>query len=180
MVKVISLLKAFTCDQGLPDGGVIVSSYLDSNSNYSIFEITAYGSVGDVCGDQNGLSFKCKGNRLHILVEPEDYDSKEIEPSERGDGRSIPYRFSELDIIDGKNRERIMMPRAHLSMAEFTVPVSTGDNYSFLFFPSDSIGEDIKKFIADVLYNDSNMSKKDALNVSDRIYQLISKFEILK
>lgn len=179
MAKAMSLLKAYLTEAVPSNGGFIVSSYFDPESIYSIYEITAYGNVKDIFKTPDGLTFKTDGNRAHILVEPPTYTRKHVEPVFREDGKSIPYRFSELTVISGSRQEKIMVSKEPVMLySSFTIMESAGDNFSFLFYPTEDVYIAIKKFMADVLYNDSRLMKTDALEAATTFLTTIKKFNV--
>jgi hypothetical protein len=127
----------------------------------------------------NDFNFKTDGDRTHVLVEPPIYTGKSVEPTFREPGKSIPYRFYEMDIITGKKQEKIMIPKEPVKLhSYFTVQNAKGNNFAYLFYPTEDVYVAIKKFIADTLYNDSNVEKSDAVEASKLILQTIKKFTV--
>jgi hypothetical protein len=179
MARATTLIKAYK-NEAIPEhGAFIVSSRFDPDSTYTIFEITAYSSLKDIYLTGSEFNFKTDGDRTHILVEPPIYTGKSVEPTYREDGRSIPYRFYELDIITGKKQEKIMIPKEPTRMySYFTVQNATGQDYSYLFYPTDDVYIAIKRFIADTLYNDCNVDKSVAIEASNAALTTIKKFTI--
>lgn len=179
MAKAVSLLKAYMKEAIPSNGGFIISSNFDTESIYSIFEITAYSVVKDIFRTEEGLQFKTDGNRTHILVEPPIYPGKSLDPTYREDSKSIPYRFYELEIITARKQEQIMIPKEPLNLhTYFTIQDATGDNFTFLFYPTEDVYVAIKKFIADIMYNDCNLEKSDAVEASKLAIETIKKFSI--
>lgn len=179
MAKAQSLLKAYMNESIPPNGGFIITSNFDANTIYSIFEITAYSNVKDIFHVEGSLKFKTDGNRTHILVEPPIYSEKSVEPTFREMGKSIPYRFYEMNIITGKRQERIMIPKEPKQLhSYFTIQDSQGDDYSFLFYPTEDVYVAMRKFIADILYNDCSVEKSDAIETSKLALETIKKFNI--
>jgi hypothetical protein len=179
MAKAISLLKAYQTEAIPTHGGFIITSNFDSNTVYSIYEITAFASLKDIYMAGNDFNFKTDGDRTHVLVEPPIYTGKSVEPTFREPGKSIPYRFYEMDIIIGKKQEKIMIPKEPVKLhSYFTVQNAKGNNFAYLFYPTEDVYVAIKKFIADTLYNDSNVEKSDAVEASKLILQTIKKFTV--
>ncbi len=179
MAKAISLLKAYQTESIPTHGGFIVTSNFDSDTVYSIYEITAFSSLKDIYQTGDVFNFKTDGDRTHILVEPPIYTGKSVEPSLREDGRSIPYRFYELNILTGKKQEKIMIPKEPVRLhSYFTVQSAKRNNFSYLFYPTEDVYIAIKKFVADALYNDSNVEKADAVEAAKIALDTIKKFTI--
>lgn len=181
MAKATSLLKAYMNEAIPPNGGFIISSFFDPNSAYGIYEVTAYANVKDIFKSPEGLVFKTDGNRTHMLVEPATYAQRYAEPIHRERGKSIPYRFSEMDIKDGKKLEKIMVAREPVMLySSFTILENAGDNFNFIFHPTEDVYQAIKKFMADTLYNDCGLVKDDALSSAAMLLSTIKKFSVWK
>ncbi len=179
MAKAMSLLKAYMSEQVPSNGAFIVSSFFDAESNYCIYEITAYANVKDIFRTPEGLTFKTDGNRSHLLVEPATYSKKHMEPVYREEEKKIPYRFDELNILTGRKQEKIMIAKEPIMLhSSFTILNSIGDNFSFLFFPTEDVYMALRKFMADTLYNDAGLSKNDAIQASALILESIKRFSI--
>jgi hypothetical protein len=181
MAKATSLLKAYLSNSIPSHGAFIISSFFDPDSAYSIYEITAFGNVKDIFKTPEGLVFKTDGNRMHILVEPPTYSQRFSEPVHRETGKSIPYRFNECEIITGKKQEKIMVAKEPLMLySSFTILDSSGDNFSFLFFPTEDVYLAMKKFIADTLYNDCNLTKDECMAAAAASISTLKKFTVWK
>ncbi len=179
MAKAIPLLKAFMNESIPVKGGFIITSLFDPDTVYSIFEITAYSVVKDIFRVDNDIKFKTDGNRTHILVEPPIFSQKSLEPTYRDAGKSIPYRFYELNIITGRKQEKIMIPKEPLMLhTYFTIQETTGNDFSFLFYPTEDVYVGMRRFIVDILYNDCNVDKNDAIEASKLALETIKKFTI--
>ena len=179
MAKALNLVKAYMTEQVPASGGFIVSAFFDSDSAYTIYEITAYKNVKDIYQSPEGLTFKTDGNRTHILVEPTSYPQRYTEPVHREKGKSIPYRFDDMTILTGKKQEKIMIPMNPVMLyTSFTVLKDQGDNFSFIFHPTEDVYTALKTFIADSLYNDCGLAKDDAKEVSDAVLETIKKFTV--
>jgi hypothetical protein len=181
MAKATALLKAYLNSAIPPNGGFIISSFFDFNTAYSIYEITAYANVKDIFKTPEGLVFKTDGNRTHLLVEPPTFYQRSAEPVSREQGKSIPYRFSEMEIITMKKLEKVMIPKEPLLLySSFTVLDNSGDNFTFIFYPTEDVYSAMKKFMADSLYNDCNLTRDESIAVSATLLTTIKKFTVWK
>ncbi|HPB80451.1 MAG TPA: hypothetical protein PK200_00300 [Spirochaetota bacterium] len=179
MAKAMSLLKAYMSESIPVTGGFIISSFFEGDTTYCIFEITAYANVKDIYKTPEGLTFKTDGNRAHVLVEPPTYSRKHIEPVFREDGKSIPYRFNEMEILTGQKQEKIMISKEPIMLhSSFTILASQGDNFSFLFFPTPDVYIAIRKFMSDVFYNDARLMKVDAIEGAKVFVDTVKKFTV--
>jgi hypothetical protein len=179
MAKATSLIKAYTLNSIPTDGGFIVSALFDSRSIYSVYEITAYKSIKDVTRSDSGLNFRSDGNRTHLLIEPPSYQLKHVEPVNRDDGRSIPYRFNELNILTGSRNEKIMVAKTLIFLhTAFTILQRDSDYFSFIFHLTPDVYIAMRRFVADSLYNDCNVSKRDASKASELLVETIKGFTI--
>ncbi|HNR90213.1 MAG TPA: hypothetical protein PKM65_17890 [Spirochaetota bacterium] len=181
MAQATALIKAYM-EGTIPDnGGFVLSAVFDPGSIYSIYECTAYRNVKDVTRTPDGIVFKSDGNRTHMLVEPPIYPLKHIEPVNRDDGHAIPYRFNELTILTGKKSEKIMVPEEpRMLYTSFTIADRRSDYFAYVFYPTPDVYVAIKKFLADSLYNDCNISKQDSIEAATAMLATIKKFVIWK
>ena len=181
MARATSLLKAFTEDSIPPEGAFIITSRFDPVSPYSIYEITAYGAPGEIITSEEGFLFKADGERVYILVEPPDYPGKALEPLSREPGLSVPLRFSDLEIVIGKNNGRIMISaKPGMLKSSFLIPYTKGDDFAFVFYLTEDVHAAIRKFMADVFYNDSGLPREDALDASQRVLGVIKKIGVFR
>jgi len=179
MAKATSLLKAYMTETIPSEGGFIISAFFQPGSIYGIFEITAYRNVKDIYRTAEGLTFKTDGNRCHMLVEPAVYAGKHLEPVNREEGKSIPYRFSEVSILNGYRKEKIMIAKEPIMLySSFTILHKDHDSYSFVFYPTRDVYMAIRKFIADSLYNDCSITQKDANAAADLLIETLKKFTV--
>ncbi len=179
MAQATSLLKAYMTENIPPNGGFIVSAFFDYSSAYTIYEITAYRNVKDIFRTQTGITFKTDGNRTHLLVEPPTFPKKHEEPVNREQGKSIPYRFADMEVVDGSRNEKIMIPQEPLMLySSFTILEHGSGSFAFIFHPTPDVYVAIKKFMADSLYNDCNLSKRESLVISEKILGTVKKFSI--
>lgn len=179
MAKATSLIKAYMTETIPSEGGFIISAFFQPGSIYGIFEVTAYRNVKDIYRTPEGLTFKTDGNRCHMLVEPAVFAQKHLEPVSREEGKSIPYRFAELSIITGYKKEKIMVAKEPIMLySSFTILHKDHDSYSFVFYPTRDVYMAMNKFIADSLYTDCSISKKDANEASSLLLDTIKKFTV--
>ena len=179
MAKAITLLKAYQKEAIPSNGGFIIASIFDPDTVYAIYEITAFATLKDIYQTDDIFNFKTDGDRSHILVEPPIFTGKSVEPTFREAGKSIPYRFYELDIITGKKQEKIMVPKEPVKLhSYFTVQNAKGLNFSYLFYPTEDVYVAIKRFLADSLYNDCNVDKTDAIQAANLALTTVKKFTI--
>lgn len=181
MAKAMPLLKAYMSNSIPPNGGFIITSFFDEETTYAIYEITAYANVKDIFKSPEGLTFKTDGNRTHLLVEPPTYAQRYSEPVHREKGRSIPYRFNEVTIVDGKKLEKVMIPHQPMMLySSFTILDTSGDNFTYIFYPTEDVYTAIRKFVADSLYNDCALTKDNAIEASKILLETIKKFTVWK
>lgn len=179
MAKATSLIKAYMTETIPPEGGFIITAFFSSGTNYSIYEITAYRNVKDIFRTNDGVTFKTDGNRTHMLVEPASFTKKYIEPVNREEGKSIPYRFADMDIIDPNRDIKIMIPLEPIMLySSFTILEKQGEYFSYIFHPTNDVYVAMRKFIADSLYNDCNVPSRHAKEISARLLETIKKFTI--
>ena len=179
MARAMNLSKAYYSNEIPNNGGFIISTFFDPDSTYAIYELTAYKNVKDIYQSPDGLIFKTDGSRTHILVEPASYVQKYSEPVHREKGKSIPYRFADMTIINGKKHEKIMIPNEPIMLySSFTILNNEGDSFSFLFFPSEDVYIAIRKFVADSLYNDCGVTKIESKEASELFMSTVKKFTV--
>ncbi|MGV7930945.1 MAG: hypothetical protein AB2L13_18930 [Spirochaetota bacterium] len=64
--------------------------------------------------------------------------------------------------------------------SSFTILDTVGENFSFVFHPTEDVYMAMRKFIADTLYNDCNLTKDECLRTSELVLSTIKKFSIWK
>lgn len=179
MAKATTLIKAYMTETIPPDGGFIVTAFFSPEINYSIYEITAYKDVKDILRTDDGITFKTGGNRTHMLVEPDSFIKKNIDPVNREHGESIPYRFDEMDIIEPDRNLKIMIPLEPIILpSSFTITEKQEDYFSYIFNLTSDVHVAMRKFIADSLYNDCNVPSINAKELGARLLETIKKFPI--
>lgn len=180
MARAISLHKAFLTGSVPRDGGFVIAAIFDASGPCSIYEITAYSGVQDVQRTSDGYHFTGDANRTHILVEPSKYPQKNMQPCERGTGRSIPYRFHELEMYTCAKHERIMIPKEPLLLHEtFTVFEQKSDYLSFIFYLSRDVFLAMHRFISDSLYNECSLNKRDSTTSAAMAIETMKKFSVI-
>ncbi len=179
MARATSLVKAYLSESIPTEGGFIVTAFFQPGSQYAIYEVTAYKNVKDVYRSDGSFIFKTDGSRTHMLVEPATYPKKHIEPSNREDGKSIPYRFNDMTIYECVQHEKAMIPNEPIMLhTSFTILEHDIDYFSFIFFPTDDVYIAIRKFIADSLYNDCSLTKRDSTEIAATLLGTVKKFTV--
>lgn len=179
MAKATSLLKAYMTETIPSDGGFIVTGRFYPGSNYTIYEVTAYRNVKDIFRTGEGITFKTDGNRTHLLVEPASYTKKHIEPVNREVERSIPYRFNEMEIVQTPSNEKVMIPGEPMMLySSFTVLDKETDSFAYIFHLTKDVYVAMKKFLADSIYNDCNISSNSSKEIATKFLETIKKFTI--
>ena len=163
MAKIKELFTAYR-ESDLPeDGGFIVSSFFDEGSTYTRYEAISYTNVKSIYPAENSLTFQAEGAKAFILVEPRDYSKKHIEPAYRDANFQIPYRFKEVEVHTSGRDDRIMIGKEPvMTYSSFTVLEPVGNNFSYLFYNSGSLIQDITEFFADSLRKDARIPLRDA------------------
>jgi len=177
-VKYRNLFEAFA-QQKLPfDNGYIVSSFFKESSAYSIFEIVSYAGVKEIFPTGDGLQFVTGGNKLYVLVEPDTYHNKPVEPVSRSktDNEYIPQRFSELETIIAKNQTRIMVAKKPIeTFGSFTILEPRGINFSIVFYELPDVFDSLKTFFQEVLNRQRKVPESDAKKAAKLITDTIMK-----
>jgi hypothetical protein len=156
--------------------GYIVSSFFSETSAYSIYEVVSYAGVKEISMLENGLQFTTGGKKLYILVEPDIYHNKPVEPIFRAEGEKIPKRFSELEIITARNQTRIMIDKEPKEMfGSFTVLKPTGINFAIVFYQQPDIYQTLAAFFADSLNRQRKVPESDAKNAAQFILNIVKK-----
>ncbi|MBN1649581.1 MAG: hypothetical protein JW874_16200 [Spirochaetales bacterium] len=175
--KALDLFQAYA-EGALPrDGGYIVSSFFDTNSSYSIYEVVAYAAVKNIYLTEEGLTFQTDGNKLFILVEPASYPQKFMEPFRRENKYKIPHRFNELETIIAKNQDRIMVSKEPIiSYGSFTILKPTGMNFSLCFYKLEDVFDSISYFFETTLHKEANIPTPDAKKSAKTVIAGVKKF----
>lgn len=178
-IKAVDLFQAYTQNKLPQTGGYIVSSLFDPQSAYAKFEIVAYHNAHAIYFSTEGLTFQNDANKLYILVEPPDYASKDEEPFERRKEKQIPHRFSELHIIETKNKKRVMVSKKPVMVySSFTVLKPTHNDFAFIFYRQPEVIDTITSFFEQTLKKELTLAGEDVKKIVDLILQTINKFTV--
>ena len=175
-IKAMDLFEAFGKDKLPKDQAYIVSSFINGNTGYSIYEVISYSAVKAIYPEGSGLTFQSSGKKLHILIEPASYPNKAIEPYLRDKIDQIPLRFKELDVITCKNQIKIYMAKKPIeSLSSFTVTKPTGFNISFVFYELPDLYDTLIKFFEQSFNKDAAVPQSDATKAAKEIVEVIEK-----
>ena len=175
-VKYRNLFDAFAQGKLPFNQGYIVSSFFKETSAYSIFEIVSYAAVKEIFPASNGLTFVTGGKKLYVLVEPDTYHNKPVEPVSRSktDMEYIPQRFSELETLIAKNQTRIMVAKEPVeTFGSFTILEPKGINFSIVFYELPEIFDTLKNFFQEVLNRQRKIPEADAKKAAKLITDTI-------
>jgi hypothetical protein len=177
-IKYRNLFEAYR-DGKLPFAqGYIISSFFSENTSYSIYEIVSYAGLKEIFMTAEGLQFVTGGKKLYILVEPETYHLKHVEPVSRSktDGEHIPLRFSELEIITTKKQTKIMIAKEPIeSFGAFTILEPKGSNFAVVFYQLPDMFASIATFFKESLNKQRKVPENEAKDASRRIAATIEK-----
>jgi hypothetical protein len=177
-VRYRNLFEAYN-QQKLPfSQGYIVSSFFKESSTYSIIEIVSYAAVKEIYSTGDGLTFVTGGKKLYILVEPDTYHNKPVEPVSRSktDGEYIPKRFSELETIIAKNQTRIMVAKEpEETFGSFTVLEPKGINFSIVFYDHPDVINTLGIFLQNTLNRQRKVPEGDAKKAAKLITDIVLK-----
>ncbi|MDR2072874.1 MAG: hypothetical protein LBP60_05535 [Spirochaetaceae bacterium] len=174
--KVLNLFDAFSSDQLPKDQGYIVSSFINGNTGYAIYEIISYSGVKAIYPEGGGLTFQSQGKKLHTLIEPASYPNKSIEPYLREKTDQIPLRFKEVNKLTAKNQSTIYYSKKPIeSLSSFTVMRPQGYNVSFVFYNRPDIYVTLEKFFEQSFTNDAGLPMSDAKKGAAEITDIVKK-----
>lgn len=175
-VKFRNLFEAYSQEKLPFAHGYIISSFFDQNSAYSIYEIVSYAGVKEIFPSSAGLQFISGGKKLHILVEPDTYPKKFIEPVSRAEGEKIPKRFNELDTIIAKNQTKIYISKAaDETPGSFTILTPKGMNFSVVFYELPDMYATIADFFTNSLNRQRKVPEIDAKKAAQMIVKTVEK-----
>ena len=175
-VKAMDLFEAFNNEKLPKDQAYIVSSFINGNTGYSIYEIISYSGVKAIYPEGDGLTFQSSGKKMHVLIEPPSYPNKAIEPYLRDKVDQIPLRFKELDVHVTKNQSKIYTAKKPIeSLSSFTVAKPTGLNITFLFYELPDIYDTLSKFFEQSYNKDAGIPQIDARRVAKDTVNVIQK-----
>jgi len=175
-IKAMDLFEAFNQDKLPKDQAYIVSSFVNANTGYTIYEIISYSGVKAIYPDGTGLTFQSSGKKMHVLIEPASYPNKAIEPYLRDKAEQIPLRFKELNLLTAKNQIKIYMAKKPIdSLSSFTVAKPVGFNVTFLFYDQPDIYSTLSKFFEQSLNKDAAVPQADAKKAAKETVDVIEK-----
>jgi len=175
-VKYRDLFEAFKMGKLPFSQGYIISSFFSATSAYSIYEIVSYAGVKEIFPTGDGLQFVTGGKKLHILVEPDTYHYKPVEPVSRAEGERIPKRFNELETIIAKNQSRIMVAKEPIeTYGSFTILRPQGINFAVVFYQLPDMYESMIKFFEDSLNRQRKIPQSDARKAAQFIIEILRK-----
>ena len=174
--KAMDLFEAYAKDKLPKDQAYIVSSFINGNTGYSIYEVISYSAVKAIYPEGTGLTFQSSGRKMHILIEPASYPQKAIEPYLRAQAEQIPLRFKELSVLTCKNQVKIYMAKKPIeSLSSFTVARPVGFNISFLFFEQPDIYDTLTKFFEQSYNKDAGVPQVDAKKAAVNTVEVVQK-----
>ncbi|MDR0312438.1 MAG: hypothetical protein LBI14_02450 [Treponema sp.] len=175
-VKAMDLFEAYGKDKLPKDQAYIVSSFINANTGYSIYEVISYSGVKAIYLEGSGLTFQSSGKKMHILIEPPTYPKKAIEPYLRDKADQIPLRFRELSLLTAKNQAKIYMAKKPIeSLSSFTVAKPEGYNISFLFYKATDIYQTLAKFFEQSYNKDAGIPQADAKKAAKETVEVVEK-----
>ena len=173
-VKAMDLFEAYAENMLPKDKAYIVSSFINGNTGYSIYEIISYSGVKAIYPEDDGITFQSSGKKLYLLVEPASYPKKGTEPYLRDKTEQIPLRFKELDIITAKNQVKIMIgKKPNESLTSFTVHKPKGLNISFVFYDLEDIYDTLAKFFEKSFNKDAGVPQVDAKKAAQQTCETV-------
>ncbi|MDR2144701.1 MAG: hypothetical protein LBP29_10075 [Treponema sp.] len=174
--KVLSLFDAYSSDRLPKDQGYIISSFINGNTGYSIYEVISYSGVKAIYPEGAGLTFQSQGKKLHVLIEPPSYPHKSIEPYLRDKMEQIPLRFKEVGKITSKNQSSLYWAKKPIeSLSSFTVARPVGFNVSFVFYNRQDIYTTLAKFFEQSFTNDAGLPMSDARKGAEEVTAVVKK-----
>lgn len=174
--RAMDLFDAYAQNKLPKDKAYIVSSFINENTGYSIYEVISYSGVKAIYPDSNGLTFQSSGKKLHLMVEPASYSKKGIEPYLRDKNEQIPLRFKEVETITAKNQIKVMIgKKPNESLSSFTVAKPSGMNICFVFFNSKDIYKTLAGFFEKTFNRDAGVPLADAKKAAQETSNIIEK-----
>jgi hypothetical protein len=180
-VKVMDLFEAYHQNKLPKDKAYVVSSFINDNTGYTIYEVISYSTVKAIYPEGSGITFQSSGRKMHILIEPPSYPNKAIEPYLRDKSDQIPLRFNELSLFTAKNQTRIYIAKKPSdALTSFTVTKPSGFNVSFIFFLTPDIYHTLNKFFEHSYNKDAGIPQADAKKVAKGTVDVIEKLMAFK
>ena len=175
-IKAMDLFEAYGQDKLPKDQAYVVSSFINGNTGYTIYEVISYSGVKAIYPDGTGLTFQSSGKKMHILIEPTSYAHKPIEPYLREKADQIPLRFNELNVIVAKNQTKIYMAKQPIeSLSSFTLAKPIGLNICFVFYNLPDIYETLTKFFEQTFNKDAAVPQADANKAAKETVEVVEK-----
>ena len=173
-VKAMDLFEAYNNDKLPKDQAYIVSSFINSNTGYSKYEVISYSGVKAIYPEGNGLTFQSSGKKMYILIEPPSYPKKATEPYLRDKTEQIPMRFKELDLHTSKNQTKIFVAKKPTeSLSSFSVAKPEGHDVTFLFYELPDLYDTLEKFFEKAFNNDAGVPQSDAKKAAQMIINVV-------
>jgi len=173
-VKAMDLFDAYNQDKLPKDQAYIVSSFINVNTGYSIYELISYSGVKSIYQEGAGITFQSSGKKMHILVEPASYPNKATEPYLRVKEEQIPLRFSELSVYTTKTQIKIYLAKEPtVTLSSFTVTKPIGYNVSFVFYKVDDLYGNLTKFFEQTLNRDARIPQIDSKKIARMFVEVI-------
>ncbi len=177
--KALDLFQAYSQDKLPREGGYIVSSFFDSKSAYSKYEVVAYSGVKSIYLTEEGLTFQTDGSKLFVLVEPPSYPHKYIEPVSRSSRDQIPHRFNELEIYTAKNQTKVMVSKDPIiTYSSFTILKPSGINFALVFYKNEQVFDTLAFFFGQTLNKETQVPSSDAKKAAQLIIDCVKRFSI--
>jgi hypothetical protein len=174
--KAMDLFEAFAQDKLPKDKAYIVSSFINGNTGYSIYEVISYSGVKAIYPDGPGLTFQSSGKKMYTLIEPASYPQKGIEPYLRDKAEQVPLRFKELDVITAKNQVKVYIgKKPNDSLSSFTIAKPVGFNVSFVFFDLPDLYKTLAVFFEKSFNKDAGVPQADAKKSAQQAVTTIEK-----
>jgi hypothetical protein len=173
-VKAMDLFDAYAQNKLPKDNAYVVSSFVNANTGYVIYEIVSYSGVKAIYQEGSGITFQSQGKKMHILIEPASYSHKGIEPYLRDSGEKIPLRFRELEVLTAKNQTKTMVSKEPIeSLSSFTIMKPTGLNISFVFYKNPDMYQTLEVFFEKSFNQDGGIPQADAKKAAQTTTALI-------
>lgn len=170
MAVIKELFSAYNKNELPQQGGFIISAFFDNNSTYTKYEVTSYAAVKDIYVNDEGIVFQADGKKIFVIVEPQDYTEKHVEPAYRDTTHRIPYRLKELEVFTSKRQDRIMIGKEPvITYTSFTIMKSQGHNFSYVVHNTDDLLAAIKSFFEQSMWKDARVPKTDAAKVAELV-----------
>lgn len=164
MARPQHLFKLYESEQlPLESGYILTANFDEGESIYSTFEIISYQNVKEIVSDGSILTFRSDGYKQYILVEPPNYLNRSTEPVFRETGKTIPYRFKEVEIFTDYRNNRIMVGKKPIvSISSFSVDNPEGESFSLFIFKDEEVETVLKNIITDILNKDLGIPRTEA------------------